>query len=355
MPWLPDLRAVASATFTVLDGAGAGAAPFELQFNPASLDYTVSNEFDDRSGASGARQFVKKSSAKLTMTLVFDTTTTGNSVRDVTAAIAALLEPARDGSRSFAPKVEFGWGSYSFKGVVEQFKETLDFFSASGVPLRSSINLTLASQEVEFQSSRSPAPRADREPRADPVQLPPGASAADAARGAGDPRASRAIAGASGAASLRFSAGVSLSVGASVSLGAAADFSAAAGVGAGAGAGGGMGLEIGLGIGGAAGVGLAGGLSGGLSGGAGAGAGAAAAFTATTTATAGAAFAGLRASPATASVSVVQARAALLPAARAAGASGFGPGGRAQVRSGGSLAADVGSNATLRGRIQFGD
>ena len=92
-------------------------------------------------------------------------------------------------------------------------------------------------------------------------------------------------------------------------------------------------------------------MSGGLSGGVGAGAGAAAAITAT----AGAAFAGLRASPVTASVSVVQARAALLPAARAAGASGFGPGGRAQVRSGGSLAADVGSNATLRGRIQFGD
>jgi hypothetical protein len=332
MPWLPDLPAVASATFTVLDGAGAGAAPFELQFNPASLDYTVSNEFDDRSGANGARQFVKKSSAKLTMSLVFDTTTTGNSVRDVTAAIAALLEPARNGSRSFAPKVEFGWGSYSFQGVVEQFKETLDFFSASGVPLRSSINLTLASQQVEFQSSRSPAPRADREPRADPVQLPPGASAADAARSAGDPRASRAIAGASGAASLRFSAGVSLSVGASVSLGAAADFSVAVGGGVGRASGGGSGL----GMGGAT----------------------------TITTTAGAAFAGLRVSPAMASVSVVEARAALLPAALAtgmagaagvAGVSGFGPGGRAQLRSGASLAADVGSQATLRGRIQFGD
>ncbi len=348
MPWLPDLPAVATATFTVLDGAGAGAAPFELQFNPASLDYTVSNEFDDRSGANGARQFVKKSSAKLTMSLVFDTTTTGNSVRDVTAAIAALLEPARDGSRSFAPKVEFGWGSYSFQGVVEQFKETLDFFSASGVPLRSSINLTLASQQVEFQSSRSPAPRADREPRADPVQLPPGASAADAARSAGDPRASRTIAGASGAASLRFSAGVSLSVGGSVSLGAAADFSAGVGGGAGGGIGGGAGGGVGLGVG----LGIGGGAGGGM----GLGIGGAAAITAT----AGAAFAGLRVSPAMASVSVVEARAALLPAARvagagAAGASGFGPGGRAQLHSGASLAADVGSNATLRGRIQFGD
>jgi hypothetical protein len=326
MPWLPDLPAVETATFTVLDGAGAGGAPFELQFNPASLDYTVSNEFDDRSGANGARQFVKKSSAKLTMTLVFDTTTTGSSVRDVSAAIAALLEPARNGSRSFAPKVEFGWGSYSFQGVVESFKETLDFFSASGVPLRSSINLTLASQEVEFQSSRSPAPSADRDPRADPVQLPPGASAADAARSAGDPRAARAIAGASGAASLRFSAGVSLSVGAAVSPGVAADFSAGAGVGIG-------GAGVGIG------------------GGAGAGSGATLAIVAT----AGPAFAGLRVSPLSTTVSVGQARAALLPTAQAAGSSGFGPGGRAQVRRGGSLAADVGSDATLRGRIQFGD
>ena len=343
MPWLPDLSAVETATFTVLDGAGAGGAPFELQFNPASLDYAVSNEFDDRNGANGARQFVKKSSAKLTMTLVFDTTTTGSSVRDVTAAIAALLEPARDGSRTFAPKVQFGWGSYSFQGVVEQFKETLDFFSASGVPLRSSINLTLASQEVEFQSSRSPAPSADRSPRADPVQLPPGASAADAARSAGDPRAARSIAGASGAASLRFSTGVSLSVGAGVSLGAAADFSAGDGLGAGAGWGavGGAGGGPGLGFGVGGGVGVAGGAGAGIG--------------ASITATAGPAFAGLRSAPVSASLSIAEARATLLPAPRAAGASGFGPGGRAQVRSGGSLAADVGHNATLRGRIEFGD
>jgi len=329
MPWLPDLPAVETATFTVLDGAGAGGAPFEVQFNPASLEYVINNEFDDRNGGNGARQFVKKSSAKLTMTLVFDTTTTGSSVRDVTAAIAALLEPARDGSKTFAPKVQFGWGSYSFDGVVEQYKETLDFFSASGVPLRSSINLTLASQEVEFQSSRSPAPSADRNPRADPVQLPPGASAADAARSAGDPRAARSIAGASGAASLRFSAGVSLSVGGSVSLGAAADFSAGAGLGIGGGAGAGIG--IGGGVGAGAGIGVS------------------------ISATAGPAFAGLRISPPSATVSIVEARATLLPAAGASGASGFGPGGRAQVRSGGSLAADVGSNASLSGRIQFGD
>lgn len=331
MAWLPDAPTVAAATFKVLDGPGAGGAPFELQFNPASLEYTVSNEFDDRNGNNGARQFVKKSSGKLSMTLVFDTTETGVSVRDVTAHISGLLEPAKDGSKQFAPKVEFGWGSYRFRGVVEQFKETLDFFSAEGVPLRSSIALTLASQEVEFQSNRSPAPPVDRSRPADPVSAAPGAGAASVANALGDPRAARAIAGANASASLRFGAEAGLSVGGSVTLSAAADFSAGAGLSLGGGAG--AGLSIGAGVGVGAGAGLSVGAA--------------------LTATAGPAFAGLSIAPPGVSVDVGAARASLLPAPPVAGAA-FGPGGRAVVQAGGSLSADVGAHADLHGRIQFG-
>jgi hypothetical protein len=330
MAWLPDAPTVAAATFKVLEGTGAGGPAFNVQFNPASLEYTISNEFDDRNGNNGARQFVKKSSAKLTMTLVFDTTETGDSVRDVSANIAALLEPAKDGTKKFAPKVEFGWGTYSFKGVVEQFKETLDFFSASGVPLRSSINLTLASQEVEFQSSKSPAPAVDRSAQPEPVSAAPGAGAADVANAMGDPRAARAIAGANGADSLRFGAGASLSVGGGISLSAAADFS--------------VGASAGFGIGGGAGLSVGGGAS------FGAGFSAGAVFTAT----AGPAFADLRIAPPTVSVNVGEARASLLPAPRVAGAASFSPGGRAVVQGGGSLSANVGADAELHGRISFG-
>jgi hypothetical protein len=382
MAWLPDLPVTEPATFKVLDGAGAGAPPFAVQFNPASLEYTISNEFDDRNGNNGARQFVKKSSAKLTMTLVFDTTLTGASVRDVTANIAALLEPARSGTKKFAPKVEFGWGTYSFKGVVEQFKETIDFFAANGVPLRSSINLTLASQEVEFQSSKSPSPTADRSPPADPVMAPPGTAPADAASAAGDPRAARDIAGANGADSLRFGGSAGLSVGGEITLAAAASFSVGGGIGAGIGGG----IGGGIGIGGGVGAGISGGIGAGISGGAGlsigggvsAGAGisvgggvsasAGAGFSAgaglsagagisatglALTATAGPAFAGLRVSPVSASVSVGDARAALLPAPHASGSASFSAGGRAQAQAGGSLSADVGANAELHARIGF--
>jgi hypothetical protein len=356
MAWLPDLPATEPATFKVLEGTGAGAPPFAVQFNPASLEYTISNEFDDRNGNNGARQFVKKSSAKLTMTLVFDTTLTGASVRDVTANIAALLEPARSGTKKFAPKVEFGWGTYSFKGVVEQFKETIDFFAANGVPLRSSINLTLASQDVEFQSSKSPSPAADRSPPADPVIAPPGTAPADAASAAGDPRAARDIAGANGADSLRFGGSAGLSVGGEITLAAAASFSVGGGIGAGIS--GGAGLSIGGGLSAGAGISVGGGVgaSAGAGFSAGAGISAGAGLSATggaLTATAGPAFAGLRVSPVSASLSVGDARAALLPAPHASGAASFSAGGRAQVQAGGSLSADVGANAELHARIGF--
>ncbi|HET7866030.1 MAG TPA: hypothetical protein VFL86_16640, partial [Burkholderiaceae bacterium] len=311
---------------------------------------------DDHNGNNGARQFVKKSSAKLTMTLVFDTTQTGASVRDVTANIAALLEPAPDGTKKFAPKVEFGWGTYSFKGVVEQFKETIDFFSASGVPLRSSINLTLASQNVEFQSNKSPSPTVDRSPRPDPVAAPPGTAPTDAANALGDPRAARDIASANGSDSLRFGGSASLSVGGSISLSAAASFSvgASAGLSVGGGIGAGIGGGIGVGVSGGAGLSLGGGASAGAGLSIGGSAGLSASGLALS-ATAGPAFVGLRVSPPSATVSIADARATLLPAPSVSGAASFNAGGRAQASAGGSLSANVGANADLSARIGFGD
>ena len=46
-----------------------------MHFNPASLQYTVSNK-EEGQGAK-KKQYVSETSAKLTMDLVFDTTDTG--------------------------------------------------------------------------------------------------------------------------------------------------------------------------------------------------------------------------------------------------------------------------------------
>ena len=311
--WLPQPVSMAehTAKFTVLEGTGANTS-FTVQFNPASLEYSITSQLDERNGANAARQSVKKTSGKLTLALVFDTTDTGCDVREVTANVSGLLEPDKRGTKKYAPKVQFEWGTYSFKGVLEQYKETLDFFSADGVPLRATVNLTLAEQRVEFQSNRSPSPSIDHD-LPEPVSVDAGTAPADAASASGDPRAARSIASASGAASLRFGGGAGLSVGGGVSLGAAASFSSGAGVGVGVGMGGG--LSIG--------------------------------------ATAGAAFAGLRVSTPGATVSVASARAGLLSAPGVSGAASFGPGGRARVKAGGSLSADVGATAELNARIGF--
>ncbi len=319
MARLPDSPKVELATFKVLEGAGAGGAAIAVQFNPASLEYSLSNEMDSSGGNKSARQFVKKTSGKLTMTLVFDSTDTGADVRAQTEKISTLLQPAKDGKKKFAPKVEFGWGSYSFKGVIEQYKETIDFFAASGVPLRASVNLTLSSQEVEFQSRKNPAAKVDGDLSADSVSAPPGSAASAIAGAAGDPRAARGIAAANGAASLRFSADVGLSVGGSITLSAAAGFSAGAGIGGGIG--GGVGASIGGGIG--------------------------------VSATAGSAFAGLRVSPPSVGLSLGDARATLLPAPVALSAGGFGAGGQARVQAGASLSAEVGADVDLHASLHF--
>ncbi len=57
-------------------------------------------------------------------------------------------------ARTSRPRLSSAGAANTFKGVVEQYKDTIDFFAASGVPLRASINLTLASQDVEFVSAK---------------------------------------------------------------------------------------------------------------------------------------------------------------------------------------------------------
>ena len=373
------------------------AVNFPVHFNPASLQYTVSNK--EQGQGSKKKQHVSETSAQLSMDLVFDTTDTGTDVRVDTGEIVKLLSP--DAKAKKAPRmVEFSWGTYSFTGVIEQYKETLDFFSADGVPLRASVSLTLSSKELTFADPDRAGASVDGDVTPDTVDVPapsgggPQNSPASIANALGAPRAARAIAAANGAASLRFgveggltvsagagvsaSAGVglglgagigasagasaSLSAGAGVSAGAAASISggvtlmpaaafsvgASAGAGIGIGAGGGFGISAGGSIGVSAGAGA--GLGFGVSAGGGIGIGVSAGG-----AVAGGAFGGLRAGAAV-SVAIPSPRPLIETASGVSVGAGvqFGPGGRAlSAPSGASLSVDVGANAELSGRLTF--
>jgi hypothetical protein len=239
--------------------------PIEVHFNPVSLQLQVNNELKD-SGNQQRKQFIAKTTTKLTMDLIFDTTDTGKDVMMTTRKLQAFLAPQAPPGRK-APKeappplVLFAWGTLRFKGIAEGYKETIDFFSANGVPLRSSVNLTLSRQDAVFDKG----PNDSSNVQGDLVDTAPN-SAAEATKDADAPGAARSVAASNGQESLRFGTGAALTVSASIELKPAVAFATG---GAGLSLGGGAGAELGIGAG--AGIGISGGAGIGISGGGGIG------------------------------------------------------------------------------------
>jgi hypothetical protein len=370
----PKLERVELAHFKTLPPPGAQSVEFDVHFNPTSLQHTISSSLKDEGCGGRTKQFVDKTTAKLSMQLVFDTTDTGEDVRVHTDKVAKLLQPVAEGDKQVPPNVEFGWGLYSFVGMVEQYKENIDYFAASGVPLRSTVDISLASQDVQFDSAKNPPASVDGNQGLEPSVVAGGGGPAGLAGQLGDPRAARAIASANGSASLRFGAEAGLAIGASVELKAEAAFSAGASAGIGAGIGGGVGigggasagfgagagLSAGAGASAGAGIGLSAGagagLSAGVSGGASVGiSGGISAGASAGGGVAGGAFSGLR-TGVSASASMPSAR-PLLSASASTGAVGgsahFGLGGQAEAGGGGGLGADVGADVDLGALIRF--
>ena len=93
----------------------------------------------------------------LTLTLVFDSTTTGDSVQLKTDQLVALTLPpaATDTSQTTTPQkvVRFSWGSFVFFGRVGTMSQTIDYFSSDGVPLRATVHLSLQAVDPPATSS----------------------------------------------------------------------------------------------------------------------------------------------------------------------------------------------------------
>ena len=275
----------------------SGGKTVDIQFNPESLKVTYANQNrgGNQPGGSG-RQFVGSSTSKLSLELLFDTTEVRetsdnqNDVRKKTESVAYFIKPKapQGNSRSsnrLPPGVSFEWGTFIFRGVVDSMDETLDYFSEQGVPMRATISLSIARQEIEFlfgspgqASGRGPAAAGTPPPGAAPLK--PAQDGDNVQKMAGREGRSndwKPIAAANGidnplrlqaGALLNMSAGarIGLSAGASasVSAGASASFGAGASAGTsfGAGASLGVGSAVGLSAGGQ--IGFSAGLGGGL-------------------------------------------------------------------------------------------
>jgi hypothetical protein len=213
-----------------------------VHFNPVSLQYTVANQMQQQGG--GTQQHVASSTGKLSVDLVFDTTHTGRDVRVDTAKVAALMKPGDD---HLVPTLSFEWGAYKFEGTMEGYRETLDFFSPNGVPLRASLSLSLAATDAQVfvggDTSKTWGVTGELAPM-NTVEVPPAPPAARSglslspaglAAMAGNPRAARALAAANGVESLRFGAPTPMAVSSGIKLSPPVAFAPAAAVGAPAG------------------------------------------------------------------------------------------------------------------------
>ena len=258
---------VAKATLSALPGG----TPLTVHFNPASLVYSVENSNPPQAGQPKKAQYVAQFSGKLTMDLQFDTTDTGADVRTVTNQVAAFMQASVNATAAAAsaappsgsnnsgapppkapPVLMFQWGTYQFQGIMDSFKETIDFFSADGIALRALVSIQLSRQDNVFDEGANLSGPSNA---GSLVPSSSGDSALSMATRGGDPSAQRQLGTDNGLDSLRFTAGASMQVSAGVQLNPPAAFvtasstSATAGlniaISAGASAGGSAGISIG--------------------------------------------------------------------------------------------------------------
>jgi hypothetical protein len=156
------------------EGNADAAKTLTVQFNPETLKVAYANESASGSQPGGsASQFVGKSTTKLSLELWFDAQLPvpegvedpHGDVRKLTEQVAYFMTPqsvTRNGQEGLAPPgVQFHWGTFLFKGVVDSMDETLDHFSEDGRPLRAMVALRLSKQDLAFEfgqaGGRSPS------------------------------------------------------------------------------------------------------------------------------------------------------------------------------------------------------
>jgi hypothetical protein len=135
----------------------------DVQFNPETLKVTFANQLqtpktsNDNSAGPAGRQYVGAGTTKLSLMLWFDVTSPTSDaqrvddVRRLTQDVIYFMtpkEPTSEATQFAPPGVRFVWGSFKFDGIMESLEESLEFFSPEGKPLRASVSVNLAQQEI---------------------------------------------------------------------------------------------------------------------------------------------------------------------------------------------------------------
>jgi hypothetical protein len=145
------------------DGPQEGRNWVDVQFNPSSLRVQISNRTagGQQAGAQ-ARQRPGTGEMQVTFDLVFDTADEGDTDAPVdvlkrTAAVERFVRPrGTQPGQEAPPRVAFEWGSFQVQGVMESANIDLDFFDASGVPLRAKVSVTIKGQDPKWAYEPDP-------------------------------------------------------------------------------------------------------------------------------------------------------------------------------------------------------
>jgi hypothetical protein len=134
---------LAKAKIVVLDGRRAGEEVAVL-FNPTDYSLETSNNYQKTTPPglqTPITQFVNGEAQSLTMELYFDTyTDAGGDVSALTGQISGLLKI--DDSLHAPPRVQFRWGVFTFKAVIERLSQRFTMFQSDGTPVRATLNVT---------------------------------------------------------------------------------------------------------------------------------------------------------------------------------------------------------------------
>lgn len=131
----------------------------EVQFNPASLKSTFTNQVQTNDQSTGsAMQYVGRGSSKLAVELIFDVSGENASntqdVRKITENIASFMKTVKEGegedTRYKVAGVRFQWGTFFFDGILVSMDETLDLWSEDGRPLRATVAISLSQPGIQF-------------------------------------------------------------------------------------------------------------------------------------------------------------------------------------------------------------
>jgi len=127
----------------------------DCMFNPAKFGFSVSNNWESDSvpgKSSPTLRFAGGSGGSFSLSLVFDTTNTGQPVTTYTTKLLNLMKvdtslPGYDKTRNNGrpPWVKFRWGTqiHTFKAIIKTMDISFTYFASDGKPLRANVEMSL--------------------------------------------------------------------------------------------------------------------------------------------------------------------------------------------------------------------